>query len=170
MDRNIRTRIDGFTVRFAREKDTAVIFHMVKELAEYEKLLDSFEATEELLTESLFHRGAAEALIGEYDEKPVAYGIFFHSFSSFTGRIGIFIEDLYVKPEMRGKGFGETIFAFIAKLAIERKCGRLEWSCLDWNTPSIAFYKRMGAVPLDDWTMYRLTGKNLEKLAREFLV
>jgi GNAT superfamily N-acetyltransferase len=170
MSKRIRTRIEGFTIRFADEKDSRIIFSMVKELAEYEKLLDSLEATEELLTETLFHRGVVETLIGECDEKPVGYAMFFHNFSSFAGRIGIFIEDLYVKPEMRGKGFGEAMFAFITNLAVERGCGRLEWSCLDWNTPSIAFYRKMGAVPLDEWTMYRLTGKNLEKAAREFQV
>jgi GNAT superfamily N-acetyltransferase len=170
MSENIQTRIDGFTIKFAEEKDTGTVFSMIRELAEYEKLLGSFEVTEERLRESLFRRGVAEALIGEYKQRPIGYAIFFHTFSSFTGRIGIFIEDIYVKPKMRGKGFGEAMFAFIAKLAIERKCGRLEWSCLDWNTPSIAFYKKMGAVPLNDWTMYRLTGKNLKKLAQEFLV
>jgi GNAT superfamily N-acetyltransferase len=168
MGKKIRTRIDGFTIRFAEEKDAEIIFNMVKELAEYERLLDSLEATEELLGESLFHRGVAETLIGEYRGKPVGYAIFFHNFSSFAGRLGIYVEDLYVKPAMRGKGFGETMFAFIAKLAVERRCARLEWSCLDWNKPSIAFYGKMGAVSLDEWTMYRLTGKSLEKIAREF--
>ncbi len=170
MSKHIGTRIDGFTIRFADEKDARIIFGMVKELAEYEKLLDSFEATEELLKESLFHSGDAETIICYHYEKPVGYAIFFHNFSSFTGRVGIFIEDIYVKPEMRGKGFGKMMFAFIAKVAVERKCGRLEWSCLDWNTPSIEFYKKMGAVPLDDWTTYRLAGRNLETIAREFLV
>jgi GNAT superfamily N-acetyltransferase len=165
---NIQTRIDGFIIRFAEEKDAAIIFSMVKELAEYEKLLESLEATEELLKEALFKSGVAETLIGEFDGKPVGYAIFFHNFSSFAGRIGIYIEDLYVKPDMRGKGFGEAMFLFIAKLAVERKCGRLEWSCLDWNAPSIAFYEKMGAVPLDNWTMYRAAGEAVQKLAKEF--
>jgi GNAT superfamily N-acetyltransferase len=147
---NFRTRIDGFTIRFAEEKDAAIIFSMVKELAEYEKLLDSLEATEEILRESLFKCGVAETLIGEYKGKPVGYAIFFHNFSSFVGRIGIYIEDLYVKPQLRGKGFGEAMFMFIAKLAVERKCGRLEWSCLDWNTPSIGFYQKMGAIRMNE--------------------
>jgi GNAT superfamily N-acetyltransferase len=168
MDKNIKTRIDGFTIRFGEEKDAGIIYNLVKELAEYEKLLDSLEVTEELLKETRFHRGVVEAIIGEYKHKPVAYAIFFHTFSSFTGRIGIFIEDLYVKPQMRRKGLGEIMFSFIAKLAMERKCGRLEWSCLDWNKPSIAFYKKMEAVALDEWTTYRLAGRNLEKVAGEF--
>lgn len=169
MKESIRTRVDEFTIRFAEENDAGIIFGLVKELAEYEKLLGKFEATEELLRESLFHRDVAEAIIGEYQGKPVGYAIFFHNFSTFVGRIGIYIEDLYVKPDMRGRGFGEAIFAFIAKLAVERKCGRLEWSCLDWNAPSIAFYRKMGAEPLEDWTMYRITGSSLTKLADEFL-
>ena len=168
MNTKIQTRIDGFKIRFAEEKDAAAIFSMVKELAEYEKLLDSLKATEDLLRESLFKRSVAETVIGEYEGQPVGYAIFFHNFSSFVGRIGIYIEDLYVKPQLRGKGFGEAMFLYIAKLAVERNCGRLEWSCLNWNTPSIAFYQKMGAVPLDEWTTYRLTGETLTKIAIEF--
>ncbi len=168
MCEKIPTRIDDFTIRFAEEKDNETVFSMIRELAEYEKLLPTLEATEELLRESLFQRRGAETLIGEYQQNPVAYAIFFHNFSSFAGRIGIYIEDIYVKSEMRGKGFGEAMFAYIAKLAVERKCGRLEWSCLDWNKPSIEFYERMGAEPLDKWTTYRLAGKNLTKIASGF--
>jgi GNAT superfamily N-acetyltransferase len=164
----IQTRIPGFTLRFAEEKDAGTIFGMAKELADYEKLLDGFEATEEQFKESLFQQGVAETLIGEYAGKSVGYAIFFHNFSSFLGRIGIYIEDVYVKPEMRGRGFGEAMFTFIAKLAVERKCGRLEWSCLDWNKPSIAFYEKMGAKRLDEWTMYRLAGRDLEQTAGKF--
>ncbi len=163
----IRTQVRGFTIRFAEEKDAGVIFGMIRELAEYEKLLDGFEVTEDLLRESLFNGGVAETLIGEYSGRPVGYAIFFHTFSTFVGRIGIYIEDVYIKPEMRGKGIGETMFAFIANLAVKRRCGRLEWSCLNWNTPSIAFYRKMGAIPLSDWTIYRLAGKKLEKVAQE---
>ena len=149
MSTNIQTRIEGFALRFAAEKDVATIFSMIKELAEYEKLLDRLEATEEILRESLFQSDVVETLIGEFKGKPIGYAIFFHNFSSFKGRLGIYIEDIYVKPELRGKGFGEAIFTFIAKLAVERLCGRLEWACLNWNTPSIAFYKKMGAIPMD---------------------
>ncbi len=168
MDERIQTRIDGFTIRFATKEDVGTVFNMIKELAAYEKLLDNFEATEDLLQESLFRRNVAETLIGEYEHKPVGYAIFFYNMSSFLGRVGIFIEDLYVKPEMRGKGFGKAMFSFIAKLALERNCARLEWSCLDWNKPSIAFYRKMNAIALEDWTMYRVAGKSLKELARNF--
>ena len=168
MSKTIRIPIDGFTVRFAEEKDAKIVFDMVKELAEYEKLSDSLEATLELFKKSLFRRGIAETIIGEYNGKPVGYAIFFHNFSSFVGRIGIYIEDIYVKPEVRGRGFGEAMFAHISKLAVERKCGRLEWSCLDWNAPSIEFYDKMGAKRLSDWTAYRLSGRALEQAASKF--
>lgn len=165
MNKNIKTKIEGFTIRFAERKDSEIIYNLIRELAEYEKLLDRLEVTKELLKESLFQSSVAETLIGEYQQKPVAYAIFFYSFSSFTGRIGIYIEDLYVKPQFRRRGLGEAMFSFIAKLAVEEKCGRLEWSCLIWNKPAIAFYERMGAVVLDEWKMYRLTGRNIEKAA-----
>ena len=167
MKKTAQTRINGFTIRFAEENDARIVLDMVRELAAYEKLVDNLEATEELFSESLFQRGVAEALIGEYEGKPVGYAIFFHNFSSFTGRIGLYIEDIYVKPEMRGKGFGRAMFAYIAKLAVERKCGRLEWSCLDWNKPSIAFYEKMDAKRLEDWTMYKLSGDALQRMARK---
>ncbi|HLN45576.1 MAG TPA: GNAT family N-acetyltransferase [Candidatus Sulfotelmatobacter sp.] len=168
MDENIQTRVDGFTIRFAKKEDVGIVFDMIKELAVYEKLLDNFEATEDLLQEALFKRNVAETLIGEYKHEPVGYAIFFYNISSFLGRVGIFVEDLYVKPEMRGKGFGETMLSFVAKIAVERNCGRLEWACLDWNKPSIAFYKKMNTVVLEDWTMYRVAGKSLRKLADNF--
>ncbi len=160
-----KTRIDGFTIRLADEKDSGDIFRMVKELATYEKLLDGFETTEDLLRESLFHYGVAETIIGEYNREPVGYAIFFKTISSFIGRIGVYIEDIYVKPEMRGKNFGEAMFAFIADLAIKQKCERVEWSCLDWNKPSIAFYEKIGAKRLNKWSMYRLAGDALERVA-----
>jgi GNAT superfamily N-acetyltransferase len=164
----MQTRIEGFTLRFAEEKDAGIILELIRELAEYEKLLTNVEATEETLKESLFRQNVTKTIIAKYYDKTVGYSIFFYNFSSFLGRLGIYIEDLYVKPEFRGKGFGETIFAFIAKLAVERKCGRLEWACLDWNKPSIAFYERMGATAMNDWAMYRIAGEGLERLAREF--
>jgi GNAT superfamily N-acetyltransferase len=167
MKKTVQTRINGFTIRFAEENDAKIVLDMVRELAAYEKLVDNFEATEERFCESLFQHGVAETLIGEYERKPVGYAIFFRNFSSFTGRIGLYIEDIYVKPEMRGKGFGQAMFAYIAKLAVERKCGRLEWSCLDWNKPSIAFYEKMDAKRLEDWTMYKLSGDALQRMARK---
>ena len=141
----------------------------IKELADYEKMLAEVTATEADLRESLFERKMAEVVIGEYKNVPVAFALFFHNFSTFLGKPGIYLEDLYVKPEMRGKGIGNIIFSFLAKLTVERNCGRLEWWCLDWNEPSIRFYKQMGAVPMEDWTVYRLDGEELNKLAIKFL-
>jgi GNAT superfamily N-acetyltransferase len=167
MSKSTKPKTDGFKIRFAEEKDLETIFEMIKELAEYEKLLDKLEATRELISKSLFQLKVSETLIGEYQGKPVGYAIFFLNFSSFVGRAGIYIEDIYVKPEQRGKGFGKAFFSFIAQLAVERKYGRLEWACLDWNEPSIAFYKKMGAEPMREWTVYRVAGKEMEKLAQE---
>ena len=125
-------------------------------------------ATEEILMDSIFVRKACEVIIGEYDGEPVGFALFFHNFSTFLGRPGIYLEDLYIRPEMRGRGFGKTLLAFLAKLAKERNCGRFEWWCIDWNEPSINFYKSIGAIPMDEWTVYRVTGQALEDLAKEF--
>jgi GNAT superfamily N-acetyltransferase len=164
----IDTGLEGFKLRIAEEKDTALILDFIKELAEYEKMLDCVVATEAILRESLFEKKAAEVIIGEYQGKPVGFALFFHNFSTFLGQAGIYLEDLYVKPEMRGKGIGKIILAFLAKLALDRNCGRLEWWVLDWNEPSIRFYKKMGAVPMDEWTVYRVSGDNLKALGDKF--
>lgn len=164
----IDTKIDDFKLRFAEIKDVPLILGFIKELANYEQMLNEVVATEENLKESLFERKMAEVIIGEYKSKPVAFALFFHSFSTFLGRPGIYLEDLYVKPEMRGKGIGTIMLSFLAKLCVERKCGRLEWSCLDWNAPAIEFYKQMGAKPMDEWTLYRVCGDALDKLAMKF--
>ncbi len=160
-------KIEDFTIRFAEEKDAATLFGLIKELAKYEKLTDKFEATERLIRESLFQHRFAEALIGEYGGKPVAYAVFFHNFSTFEGRPGIYVEDIYIKPELRGEGFGKALFAFIAKLAVKRGCVRLEWTCLNWNLPSIEFYMQLGAEQLADWSIYRLTKEKLEQIAQD---
>lgn len=164
----IETKIKNYNLRFAEEKDVPLILEFVKELAEYEKLLQDVVATESSLKESLFERKMAEVIIGEYDSKPVSFALFFHNFSTFLGKPGIYLEDLYVKPEMRGKGFGKVILSFLGKLAIERNCGRLEWSCLNWNKPSIKFYKELGAIPMEDWTVYRVCNNVLDDFAKEF--
>jgi len=164
----IDTKLEDFKLRFAETNDVPLILEFIRELADYEKMLHEVVATEEVLKESLFERKMAEVIIGEYKNKPVAFALFFHNFSTFLGRPGIYLEDLYVKPEMRGKGIGEIMLSFLAKLAIERKCGRLEWWCLDWNEPSIQFYKKNGAVPMDEWTVYRVHDKALNKLAGKF--
>ncbi|KIE45454.1 acetyltransferase domain protein [Clostridium argentinense CDC 2741] len=164
----INTKVKDFNLRFAEEKDIPLVLEFIKELADYEKLLHEVVATEEILKESLFERKVAEVVIGEYEGKPVGFALFFHNFSTFLGRPGIYLEDLYVKPEVRGKGFGKILLSFLAKLAVDRKCGRLDWWCLDWNEPSIKFYKQLGAVPMDEWTVYRVHNEALSELAENF--
>ncbi len=154
-------------IRNANESDTNTILQFIKELAEYEKMSKDVTATEELLKENLFVKKLAEVVIAEEDNIPVGFALFFHNFSTFLGKGGIYLEDLYVKPNMRNKGIGKKLLKYLANLAVERDCGRLEWSCLDWNEPSIAFYKERGATPMDEWTVYRVTGENLIELARK---
>jgi GNAT superfamily N-acetyltransferase len=149
-------KIENFRIRYAKPEDAALILRFIKALAEYEHMADQVAATEELLTEFLFRQKKAEVIIGEYQQEPVGFALFFHNFSTFLGRPGIYLEDIYVKPEMRGKGIGTAFFSFLSKLMEERGCGRLEWSCLDWNEPSIRFYKQLGAEPMEQWTIYRL--------------
>ena len=152
-------------LRFAKEKDIVIILEFIRSLAEYEHLLDMVEIKENDLKEYLFEKKLIEVIIGEYDKTPAGFALFFHNFSTFLGKPGIYIEDIFVKPEFRGKGLGKAFFSFLAKIAVERNCGRLEWSCLDWNKPSISFYKNQGAQPLDEWTVYRITGDGIKKLA-----
>ncbi|KLU65431.1 acetyltransferase (GNAT) family protein [Desulfosporosinus acididurans] len=168
MPQLITTRLNDFKLRFAEIDDVLLILSFIRQLAEYEKMLSSVAATEEDLKESLFQRKMAEVIIGEYKNQPVGFALFFHNFSTFLGKPGIYLEDLYVKPEMRGKGLGKIILSFLAQLAVERRCGRLEWWCLDWNKPSIEFYKQLGAVPMDEWTVYRVCDEALDKLAENF--
>ena len=151
----------------ATEKDLSLILSFIKGLAEYERLADKVVATEEILKESLFgRRRYAEVLIARYNGEPAGFALFFHNYSTFLARPGIYLEDLFVVPDMRGKGIGRALLVRLSKLSIERNCGRLEWSVLDWNELAINFYKKVGAVPLSDWTVFRLTGEALEKLAR----
>lgn len=168
MEELMNTKLDNFKLRFAKEKDIPLILQFIKELADYEELLHEVVATEEILMQSLFKQKVAEVVIGEYEDKPVTFALFFHNFSTFLGRPGIYLEDLYVQPEMRGKGIGKLMLSFLGKLAIERGCGRLEWWCLDWNEPSIEFYKKMGAIPMDEWTVYRVCDEALIDLAKEY--
>ena len=140
---------------------------MIRALAEYEKLTHLCVATEARLEETLFGpRPYAETIIAEWDGAPVGFALYFHNYSTFLAQPGIYLEDLFVKPEFRGKGIGKALLIRLAQIADERACGRLEWSVLDWNEPSIAFYKKLGANPLDDWTIFRVTGPGLGKLAR----
>ncbi|RMF68655.1 MAG: GNAT family N-acetyltransferase [Calditrichaeota bacterium] len=157
---------EEFTIKQAQEKDVPVILGFIRELAEYEKLAHEVVATEDDLRRTLFGEPRyAEVILGCCNDDPVAFALFFHNYSTFLGRPGIYLEDLYVRPEARGKGFGRKMLAFLARLARERNCGRLEWSVLDWNEPAIKFYRSLGAVPMNDWTVFRLTGDALARLA-----
>jgi GNAT superfamily N-acetyltransferase len=150
----------------AKENDVGLILSFIKELAEYERLPHEVVATEEILRETLFcTRPSAEVIFALYDGQPVGYALFFHSFSTFLGRPGVYLEDVYVRPAMRGKGIGRAMLVYLARLALERKCGRLEWAVLNWNEPAIGFYKKLGARPMDEWTVYRLVGDALKRLA-----
>ena len=151
--------------RFAGKEDVGKILHFIKVLAEYEKMSDQVVATEELLEKWIFEEKKAEVLFALLDGKEVGMALFFHNFSTFLGRAGIYLEDLIVLKEYRGLGLGKGLLNQLAKLTVERGCGRLEWSCLDWNQPSIDFYRSLGAVPMDEWTVYRLTGDALQKMA-----
>ena len=154
------------TFRFAEERDTPLILDFIKWLADYEQLLDQVVADEATLTDQLFRKKNAEVLFALEDGKEVGFALFFHNFSTFLGRSGLYLEDLFVLPEHRGKGYGRAMFRRLAAIAREREgCGRLEWWCLDWNKPSIDFYRSLGAEPMSDWTVYRLTGETLNSLA-----
>ena len=156
------------TITPAIRSDVPLILELIKELAVYEKLAHEVVATEEMLTETLFgNRRYAEVVVASYDGQPVGYALFFHSYSTFVGRPGLYLEDVYVRPTMRGKGIGKAILVYHARLAVERKCGRFEWSVLNWNEPSIKFYESLGAKPMDEWTVYRLAAESLERLAKE---
>jgi GNAT superfamily N-acetyltransferase len=148
----------------ATEADLQVILSFIKGLAEYERLAHQVVATEDVLRESLFgSKRFAEVVIARYESRPAGFAIFFHNFSTFLGRPGLYLEDLFVLPEFRTKGIGKALLAHLARLAVERKCGRMEWAVLDWNKPAIGFYEKMGAVCLDDWRIFRLTGSALER-------
>jgi GNAT superfamily N-acetyltransferase len=159
---------NDITFRFAKPSDTKLILYFIKELAEYEKMLDKVEATEEMLREWIFDKGIAEVFFAVKDGKEIGFALYFHNFSTFLGKAGIYLEDLFVLPEYRGKGYGKKILRQLAKLAVERGCGRLEWQCLDWNQPSIDFYLSLKAVPKDEWTVYSLEDEALNKLAGEY--
>ena len=152
--------------RFANIDDTKLILDFIKQLAEYEKMEKDVVATEDLLKEWIFEKQKAEVIFALDGDKEVGFALFFHNFSTFLGRSGIYLEDLFVLPEFRGKGFGKGLLKILAKITVERGCGRLEWCCLDWNKPSIDFYRSLGALPMDEWTIYRLTGETLKDLAQ----
>lgn len=153
--------------RYAERKDTALILQFIKELAQYEKMLDEVVADEATLEEWIFDRQKAEVMFALEEDKEVGFALFFHNFSTFLGRAGIYLEDLYVRPEYRRRGYGKALLKKLASIAVERGCGRLEWCCLDWNQPSIDVYLSLGAQPMSDWTIYRAAGQTLHALAEE---
>ena len=154
------------TFRFACEADTPLILKFIRALAEYEQMLELVVADEALLADQLFRKKNAEVIFALEDGMEVGFALFFHNFSTFLGRAGLYLEDLYVLPEHRGKGYGKALLQKLAAIAVERGCGRMEWWCLDWNRPSIDFYRSLGAKPMDEWTVYRLTGETLETMAK----
>ena len=160
------TNTNELTFRYAKRKDTKLILQFIKELAVYEKLLHEVHADETILEEWLFDKQKAEVIFAVINEKEIGFAVFFHNFSTFLGRAGLYLEDLYVKPEYRGKGYGKMILKKLASIAVERKCGRLEWCCLDWNKASIDFYLSLGAQPMSDWTTYRIAGNKLIDFAK----
>ena len=158
--------VPGFHIQPATKADVPVIFSFIQKLADYERLSHAVTATEKSLTETLFgRRRTAEVAIGYCKRKPVGFVLFFHNYSTFLGQPGIYIEDLYVDEEFRRRGFGSALLRYVANLATDRRCGRLEWSVLDWNEPAVNFYKKIGAVAMSEWTVFRVTGEKLAKLA-----
>ena len=155
------------TFRYAVRKDIPLILQFIRDLAEYEKLLDEVVADEATLEEWIFDQKKAEVIFAMEKGKEVGFALFFHNFSTFLGRAGLYLEDLFVLPEYRGKGYGKQILQKLAAIAVQRKCGRLEWGCLDWNQSSIDFYLSLGAEPMSDWTVYRISGDTLQDLAQE---
>lgn len=151
--------------RFAKKEDCVLILYFIKELASYEKMLDEVVADEKILEEWIFDKQKAEVIFVTENEKEVGFALFFHNFSTFLGRAGIYLEDLFVLPEFRKRGYGKALLKRLAAIAVERGCGRLEWWCLDWNKPSIDFYLSLGAEPMSDWTTYRITGDTLRRMA-----
>lgn len=158
---------NDITFRYATKEDTKLILKFIKELADYEKLLDQVVATEELINEWMFEKQKIEVLFALKDDKEVGYALFFHNFSTFLGRGGIYVEDLYVSPEYRGMGYGKSLLKQLSKIAVQRGCGRLEWVCLDWNKPSIDFYLSLGAKQMSEWSIYRVEGDTLANMAKE---
>ena len=167
MSERYPTKVPDLFIRHAQRDDVALLLSLIRELAAFEKLLDAVQADEATLADELLgSRRVAEALIAELHGDAVGFAVYFHNFSTFVGRAGLYLEDLYVRPHARGRGVGRALITFVAKIAVERRCGRFEWSVLDWNTRAVDFYRSLGAVAMDEWTVQRMTGDALERLAR----
>jgi len=163
----MRTETKNFTIRPATIVDVPIILQLIRDLATYERAPNEVAATEEQLVDVLFGEGpVAEVLLAFEDEMPIGFAVFFHNFSTWLGRPGLYLEDLFVKPEARGKGYGRALLIHLAKIARDRGCGRMEWAVLDWNGPAIQFYRKLGAKPMDEWTVFRLTTDGIAKLAQ----
>ena len=158
---------DALKIRVAQKEDAALVLSFIRKIAAYEKMSDGVVATEEILKEFVFDRHAADVFLAEYEGEPVGFALFFENFSTFIGRTGIHLEDLYVDPDKRGLGIGKALFQAVAAEAVRRGCKRMEWTCLNWNEPSIRFYRSMGAVPMDEWTTYRLAGEAIEQATKK---
>lgn len=156
-----------FTIRPAQPEETGLVLEFIKKLAAYEKCSDEVVADEATLYQSLFVEKSAEVVFAEEDGVVIGFALFFHNFSTFVGRKGLYLEDLFIIPEKRGLGYGKAILKYLAGIAVERNCGRMEWICLDWNTPSLAFYRSIGAFPLDEWTVQRMTEERVKAFAKE---
>ncbi|MGV3025365.1 N-acetyltransferase family protein [Clostridium thermobutyricum] len=161
----IQTSIDNLKLKRAKIEDTGLILDLIKEIATYEKMLDQVVATEESLKESIFNKKEAEVLLVELNKEVIGYVLYFFNYSTFIGRGGFYLEDIYIKEQYRKNGYGKAIFKVLGKIAYENGCERMEWACLNWNKPSIEFYKSLGAVGMDEWTVYRLTRDKIKALA-----
>ena len=159
--------MNKFIIRNATPQDTAVLFDFIHKMAQYEKLESEMDTSVEALHQALFVEYQAEVVIGEENGVPVGFALFFHNFSTFKGQRGLYLEELFVEEPHRGKGYGKALLLHLVKIAVERKCRRMDWLVLDWNAPAIAFYKSLGAIPLEDWTIYRLTETQLHRLLKE---
>ncbi len=157
----------SITIRKATENDIKTIFNFICELAVYEKLRDDVTATPDILMESLFVKRQAEVIIAEEEGRALGFALYFHNFSTFKGKACLYLEDIFVKEEQRGRGIGKMLFKRLAQIAVERGCERFDWAVLDWNKPSIEFYKSLGAFPMDEWTVFRLTGESLKRVAEK---
>jgi GNAT superfamily N-acetyltransferase len=165
MTHRFATPVPGVYFRFAKREDVPVLLGLIRELAEFEHLLDQVRADERTLADELFGtRRVAEVVLAEKGEEAVAFAVYFHNFSTFVGRAGLYLEDLYVRPHARRQGIGRALIQFVAKIAVDRNCGRFEWAVLDWNTRAIDFYRSLGAVAMSDWTVQRVTGDALVRL------
>ena len=164
MSKQYETPVEGLVIRQAEEKDCALILELIRGIAKYEKMEDQVVATEESLRESIFVRRRADVLLAEYEGKPAGYALYFRNFSTCVGRENMYLEDIFVWPELRGKGIGKALLICVAKIAVEEGCSRMDWVCLDWNTPSQKFYQAMGANPHPEWILFRAENENLKKL------